>query len=157
MKKRFLFALLFSSLLAGCQDENTPVPQTAREMLSAHPWVRTAVTQEKDANPTEDVFATMHPCERDDIYHFRADGTYTITEGKRDCQNYFTIGIGSWQLSDDSKSMLRVTRYSMPQGKFDHTLTVTIDALTPGHLIVSESEMTIDQELITTHTTFAAQ
>ncbi len=96
-KKSILSVLLFSLLIvAGCKEEETvvvpkqPVP-TKTELLSASPWITTAVTispaLEFGGIVITDLYALSDACDNDNLAIYKKDGTGTYDEGASKCDD----------------------------------------------------------------------
>lgn len=48
------------------------------------------------------VYDHMNDCEKDDTYTFKADKTYTVTDGSQSCSVSGGYGSYAWRLPDDS-------------------------------------------------------
>lgn len=82
-------------------------PPTNEDMITAGPWLITALTA-FDGTTTTDVFFTLPKCQQDNVWVFRKVGTYTTEEGKTKCNDAdpTVVGNGAWSLTSASPQQL---------------------------------------------------
>ena len=83
------------------------------------------------------VFTTvLEACQRDNIWNFKSDGTYTVTEGASKCDpsDPDTVTSGTWQLTDSDTKIVIDDINEAPQ-------TLTIDELTSSTLKISGTQV----------------
>ncbi len=97
MNTKILSFVLVGSFLAfqGCKEEEetatiTPAAKTKTELISASPWIMSALTvnpgiPDGEGNLITDLFSMNEPCENDDEIIFMADGTGSENEGATKC------------------------------------------------------------------------
>ncbi|MEC7262423.1 MAG: DUF5004 domain-containing protein [Bacteroidota bacterium] len=125
MKKKILNTmslLLAGAMLFSCDSDsenNCPENFTgallAEEELLVGEWRLTGVMSAKEIdltdddtdNPSKDVFAQYDECERDAIYIFKTDRSYTYELGRNtdDC-DYSIPSRGTWQLRSKNLSLV---------------------------------------------------
>jgi PKD repeat protein len=82
--------------------EVATTPPTKKEIIAAGPWKITGIKQ-FDGTTTTDVYFQMDNCDKDDIYSFQANGSWTNEEGATKCDSNdpTIIDSGTWTLSSD--------------------------------------------------------
>jgi hypothetical protein len=85
----FLSAFLFITVVSckkGNHTQTTPPQKSKTSLLSQASW-KLIKAEEKSSSATiwNDVTTVITPCKRDDIYFFRADGTWDLNEGPTKC------------------------------------------------------------------------
>ncbi|MGZ5246062.1 MAG: lipocalin family protein [Flavitalea sp.] len=122
---------------AGCQKNDNDAP-TKSEQLTAKPWKFSSAGVDANNDGTIDTplpSGTFEPCELDNLYIFKSDGTGTADEGplKCDANDPQTSPFG-WSLSSD-QSQITFTGGGV-QG-IDGT--VKLISLTDSKLVMSQS------------------
>ncbi|KAB2914907.1 MAG: DUF5004 domain-containing protein [Bacteroidetes bacterium] len=140
--KKITLLLVLSSLLCftACKkDEETSTPQkTKSELLSAKPWKMTALTVNPAINAggtmITDIYAQMQACDKDDVYSFKSDKTYTQEEGATKCDpnDPQVSEAGTWTFSSDEKQIVQTSSGS--------TESSTLVELTETKLVISNTE-----------------
>jgi len=124
--KRVVFSivtlLMMSAFVVSCSADNdsncpenfTGALQTNEEKLVGE-WVLSAITADEPVditdddqdNPSTDLFAQYEECQKDGVYTFNANRSYTFKQGQNgtDCQNKGTFD-GTWQLSSNTLSIV---------------------------------------------------
>jgi hypothetical protein len=94
-----------TALSACCKEEEAPAP-TRFELIAGKDWrlIRLTSHNERTRRDTIDIFAQMPPCERDNIFLFRADGSYLNTEGAIPCSPPGTR-TGTWSLNAEQATI----------------------------------------------------
>lgn len=133
--------LLFAaSLLFGvaCSKEEQPVTvPVTRAQLLARSWIQTDLLAAIPGGSQSSVFTTvMTSCQRDNIWLFKSDGTYTITEGATKCNSTDpdTATSGTWQLTENDTKIIVDDVSQAPQ-------TFTINELTSSSLKISGTQV----------------
>lgn len=104
----FVFALVIS--VSSCKkDESTSdkilsTSEQEKQMLTAHSWKLSSLIENRDTVVVPD-------CEKDDVYTFLADGTFSHEVGALICASE-TNSSGTWNLTLD----LRFTFNGIPTG-----------------------------------------
>jgi hypothetical protein len=104
-----LLALTFFILISSCgkDDDDQGV---SKAQLIARNWIQTDLLAAQAGLPPVSIFDTFfEPCNKDDIWQFKADGTYIVVEGASKCSSSDpdTVTSGTWQLTDnDTKIMV---------------------------------------------------
>jgi len=110
---KFLAIVLGAVVLStGCKKEETtvdpppPAQKTKKELLSASLWKMTGFTISAPSSGTEDYFATMKDCQKDDTWSYKTDGSYVRDEGPTKCYPSDPQSEqGSWSISGDEKKI----------------------------------------------------
>ncbi len=125
--KRIIFSIgtlfMMSGFIVSCStdDGSSSCPEDFTGALGANEeklvgeWVLSAIvadeavdiTDDNQENPSTDLFAQYGECQKDAIYTFNADRTYTFKQGQNgtNCQNQGTFD-GTWQLSSNTLSFV---------------------------------------------------
>lgn len=97
--------LLFTSC---SKEDNTSKPVT-KAALVARNWKQTDLLASQTGTPEVSVFTTfMEACDRDNIWQFKADGTFTVMEGASKCisSDPDTVTSGTWQLAENDTKII---------------------------------------------------
>jgi PKD repeat protein len=107
--------------------EVATTPPTKKEIIAAGPW-RIIGFKTFDGTTTTDVYFQWDNCDKDDIYSFQANGTWTNEEGATKCNpnNPTIIGSGTWTLSSDENTI-----------KMDTEEWTFVNPLTPSSMKIS--------------------
>ncbi len=127
----FLSVLSLTFLFSACQKDDDVTVNT--DLLTSSIWKMTAFTVDpafptfdNEGNitgSTNDLFAMMDDCSKDDTYSFNTDKTLIIDEGASKCDNSDPQKVtGSWSFNSD-ETTLTITFDGDPQ-------TMTIIELT---------------------------
>jgi hypothetical protein len=105
MKKNNLFLLCLGALitiLVSCKAEGEPQPATI-----IGKWKQIAGVYSPAFFSETDYFSDDAACAKDDIYEFKANNTFEITEGATKCNpaNPQIISSGAYSISSDSKTL----------------------------------------------------
>lgn len=125
MKKIFLNVRTFSlvaAMLFSCESDNeNNCPDNftgallAEELPLVGEWVLSGVMSAKEIdltdddtdNPSKDIYAQYEDCERDAIYIFKTDRSYTFELGRNvDGCDYVIPSRGTWQLKSKNLSLV---------------------------------------------------
>lgn len=157
MKKITLLLLLATLIGFGAckKDNNTATPKTKKELLTAKVWKQTARTItpaiEVDGKLENDLFAHDDACDKDDLYRYKADNTFSYEEGATKCDptSPDIYDTGTWTFSSDETKLILVY-------KSNDSYVVNLLELTESTLKVSSVE---DDNGVTytTTTTYTAQ
>lgn len=110
-----VMALAFVAAIGSCKkdENNTPMPgKTKTAILTSNVWKQTArtISPSIDVNGTmvTDLYALDDECDKDDLYKFKADKTFTQEEGATKCdpsdpQVYAT---GTWTFNADETQLI---------------------------------------------------
>jgi Lipocalin-like domain len=122
--KKFTILLLIIAL-AGCsKDDGGTKVQTKKEMF-AKTWKQVDLLAAIGAGVQTSVFTTfLTACQQDNLWNFKPDGTYTVTEGPTRCNaSVDVVTTGTWTMTDNDT---KVTFVDATNG----TQTYTIVELT---------------------------
>lgn len=152
---RLLLLSLFclTILFSACKKDDGVITKT--DLLTSSSWKITALTidpafptfdnQGNITGSTNDLFAMMGDCSKDDIYSFNADKTMSMDEGASKCDNSDPQkNTGSWSFNSD-ETTLTITADGDPQ-------TMTILELTDKVLKLKSTEIDGDMSISTTMT-----
>lgn len=114
-----VLALAFVAAISSCKKDEDSTPATGKtktEILTAKAWKETARTISPaisvNGNMVTDLYALDDECDKDDLYKFKIDKTFTQEEGATKCdpsdpQIYAT---GTWAFNaDETKLILTYT------------------------------------------------
>ncbi len=106
-----LLVITCAAIFLSCDDDdddNDETPKTKRELLTAGPWKRTALTSNPaydwNANGVSDtdVLSIMFPCEKDNFEEYKANGIVETNEGPTKCNSADPqIWTETWDLIDN--------------------------------------------------------
>lgn len=115
MKKTLLGLVALLTLFSCKKEENTPsnVPstkQTKTEMLSAHGWKLdgfVSIFEVPGGQPFEfDVFDSLEPCEKDNLFFFNAGNVFVQDEGNSKCISTDPQKItGEWSFNENDETL----------------------------------------------------
>ena len=159
MYSRTLFALSLALLggLTSCSDDkNDPTPSTSKTaLLTAKSWRVTAdqsVVVSGGTTLTNDDYADLEACEKDDLVRFNADKTVTLDQGATKCADTSadpqSEKDGTWDLNSDG------TKLTQKDGAFSLEFDVLELSATT---LKTKVTFTDDGETYTQTTTYTAQ
>lgn len=96
-------------LFASCSKDDSKSTPASKSVLIARNWKQTDLLAAQAGTPEVSVFNTFfEPCNKDDIWQFKADGTYTVVEGATKCSpaDPNVITTGTWQLTDNENKII---------------------------------------------------
>jgi hypothetical protein len=128
-----LSAILILSI--GCSKDDTQ--PTASELFSKS-WIQTDLLTTVNGI-TESVFDDEYElCEQDNVYNFKSDGTFTVTENTTKCDplDPDQVTSGTWTLLEDGKKITIDPIDEDPQ-------TLDIDELSSTSMKVSVTDNSI--------------
>jgi hypothetical protein len=128
-----LSAILILSI--GCSKDDTQ--PTAAELLSKS-WIQTDLLATLNG-VTESVFNDEYElCDQDNVYNFKSDGTFTVTENITKCDplDPDQVTSGTWTLLEDGKKITIDPIDEDPQ-------TLDIEELTSTSMKVSVTDNSI--------------
>lgn len=137
-------------IVSSCsKDEKETV---SKAQLIARNWKQIDLLASQAGLPPVSIFDTFfEPCNKDDIWQFKSDGTYIVVEGATKCSptDPDTVSSGTWQLTDGETKII-IDDASEP------AQTLNIVELTASSLKLSGTE-TINGAAVTATIVFAAQ
>jgi hypothetical protein len=98
--------ILFSS--CSKDDDNTTAAASKSALLSRN-WKQTDLLAGQVGSAEVSVFNTFfESCNKDDIWQFKADGTYKVVEGASKCASTDpdTVTSGTWQLTENDTKII---------------------------------------------------
>lgn len=104
LSKLMLSALLLTALITGCKKDDSPEPAapTKKDLISRQ-WIQTDLIA-TIGTLSESVYdSEFADCEQDNIYFFKPDGTFTITENTSKCNpgDPDLVTSGTWKLVEN--------------------------------------------------------
>ena len=107
--KNFILLILFLIVTYSCTDDNevNSMP-SVEDMFSTESWIMISSDAEPsidyngDGNESSDIFEQLLDCEKDNIFFWRNDGSFTYTEGELKCDfnNPELINSGKWHFNE---------------------------------------------------------
>jgi len=101
--------LIICMLLSSCDKKGTDPKPALKEILTASKWQLNRVFMENPpgTGAIELTYTTFKSCELDDLFEFKADGSFTSDENGLPCipvnnSIFFRLGGGSWSSSGDT-------------------------------------------------------
>jgi hypothetical protein len=101
--------LTVSLLLIVSSCSKNDEPSATKAQMIARNWKQTDLLASQAGTPAVSIFDTFfEPCNKDDIWQFKADGTYIVVEGasKCDAADPDTVSTGTWQLTDNDTKII---------------------------------------------------
>lgn len=105
MKNLILPLVLVIVVVTGsCKKEDK---LSATQLLTRADWKLIEHVEKFGNGPEVDELPNYEPCEKDNIYSFKADGTYLITEGTSKCETTDPdiVGDGFWELLNEGTEL----------------------------------------------------
>ena len=146
-----LLALSFFIVVSSCSKDDDD-QGASKAQLIARNWRQTDLLAAQAGLPPVSIFDTFfEPCNKDDIWQFKSDGTYTVVEGASKCSSTDpdTVTTGTWQLTDNDNKII-IDDASEP------AQTLNIVELTNTSFKLSGTE-TINGTVVTATIVFTAQ
>ena len=115
MKKLFnlFIALVLVGSFTGCKKDNDDdKPKTKTELLTAKNWRLSAAVASgvyQGVSFSQDGYADMEPCEKDDFLKFNSDKTLIYDQGPTKCDDTAAdpqTDQGAWDLNSDQTKLL---------------------------------------------------
>jgi hypothetical protein len=110
MKRITGFALIsiFIIIVSSCSKSDSS-PAASRTQLIAKKWKQTDLLASQSGTPAVSIYNSFfEACQRDNIWEFKADGTYIVVEGATKCNagDPDTVTTGTWQLTDNDNKII---------------------------------------------------
>lgn len=102
-----IFTIALYIIVSSCSKDDEP--SASKSQMIARNWRQTDLLASQAGTPAVSVFDTFfEPCNKDDIWQFKADGTYTVVEGATKCNagDPDTVTTGIWQLTDNDTKII---------------------------------------------------
>jgi hypothetical protein len=128
--------LLVLGMACSKDDKNVPLPVTRAQLL-ARSWKQTDLLAALPGGTPTSVFNTvLTACQRDNIWTFKSDGTYIVSEGASKCNagDPDTATSGTWQLIENDTKIIIDDIKELPQ-------TLTISELTSSSLKITGTQI----------------
>ena len=132
----FIVAFLWAGMSCNKDDQNVQLPVTRAQLL-ARSWIQTDLLATPPGGTQTSVFNTvLTACQRDNIWNFKSDGTYTVTEGATKCNTTDPdiATSGTWQLTESDTKIIIDDVSTAPQ-------TFTITELTSSSLKITGTQV----------------
>ncbi|HLO81363.1 MAG TPA: lipocalin family protein [Chitinophagaceae bacterium] len=103
-----ILALALFIISSSCSKDDSK-PAVSKAQMIARNWKQTDLLASQAGLPAVSIFDTFYqPCNKDDIWQFKADGTYIVVEGASKCNaaDPDTVSSGTWQLTDSDTKII---------------------------------------------------
>ncbi|TGE20477.1 hypothetical protein E5K00_21000 [Hymenobacter aquaticus] len=144
-------SLLLAGALGACKKDNT---ETKQDMLVGKNWQISAATTTYSGSQsgTEDVYAEMLACEKDNYIRFESNKTLQVNEGKNVCPDSEPMAMGSWDINaDQTKLYINAPELGNSAAAQSDIVELSSSKLVLKNVIVQPDVMAV------TTTTFTAQ
>ena len=128
------FYILLAFVLAACSKKDEPASKAS---LLTRKWKQTDLLVSQAGTAPVSVYNTLvEDCSKDDIWEFKADGSFTVVEGATKCDpsDPVLISTGTWQLIENETKLV-IDDISEP------AQTLTINELTGSTLRATGTEV----------------
>ncbi len=102
--KPLFILVLISALIAGCKKDDASKPEapTKKDLISRE-WIQTDLIATIGAMSESVYDSEFDACDQDNIYNFKPDGTFTITENTTKCSpgDPDLVTSGTWRLLEN--------------------------------------------------------
>ena len=130
MKKIILSLVVLSTVLVSCKKTDKNCDLNANNLVGTY-RLTAATYKANTATAAIDLFATLSPCEKDDLLILNSGGTYTYTDAGVVCSPSGN-DTGLWSFSG-STLIIDGDAYSVPSFSCSG-MTITQAGTTPGEL-----------------------
>lgn len=89
MKKIILASVLLTAIFIACKKDETPVAKTTRELLIEKKWYQTAILIDPPYLGISNMFDSLIPCQKDDIFTYKSNGIHEKDEGPTKCFSHW--------------------------------------------------------------------
>lgn len=103
-----LLILTFFIIISSCSKDDDNQGATKAQLIARN-WKQTDLLAAQAGLPPVSIFDTFfEACNKDDIWQFKSDGTYTVVEGATKCNSADpeTVTSGTWQLTDNDTKII---------------------------------------------------
>lgn len=102
MKKLLIIGLALFAI--GCSKSNNGTPAATKTQLISKTWKQTDILASLGGGVQTSVFTTaLTACQQDNLWQFKSDGTYTISEGPSRCpaSTSDVVATGTWTFQEN--------------------------------------------------------
>ena len=85
MKKAIYLCVILTTLFVACKKESQEAPKSTRELLVEKKWYKTAILVNPAFMGMTNLYDSLIPCQKDDIFTYRNNGKYEIDNGILKC------------------------------------------------------------------------
>lgn len=85
MKKTIYLCATLATIFIACQKEDQPAAKSTRELLIEKKWYLKAINVTPALMGTTNLYDSLIPCQKDDIFTYRSSGKQEIDEGPLKC------------------------------------------------------------------------
>ncbi len=85
MKKAIYLCMILTTLFVACEKEKQEVSKSTRELLVEKKWYQKAILVNPAFMGMTNLFDSLIPCQKDDIFTYRNNGNYEIDNGILKC------------------------------------------------------------------------
>jgi len=143
-----ILVIVLLAITSSCHKNTVTL---TRAQLMARDWLQTDLLASIGGAAPVSVFTTVvDACQRDNIWQFKSDGTYTVVEGATKCHSTDPdiVTTGTWQLTENDTKVVIDDINNAPQ-------TFTITEITTTSLKIN-GNVTIQGNLVNATAIFQA-
>ncbi len=85
MKKAIYLCMILTTLFVACEKEKQEAPKSTRELLVEKKWYQKAILVNPAYLGMTNLYDSLIPCQKDDIFTYRNNGNYEIDNGILKC------------------------------------------------------------------------
>ncbi len=85
MKKILLACVLLATIFIACKKDETPAQKSIRELLIEKKWYQTAILIDPPYRGMSNMYDSLIPCQKDDIFTYKSNGIQEKDEGPTKC------------------------------------------------------------------------
>ena len=85
MKKAIYLCMILTTLFVACEKEKQEVSKSTRELLVEKKWYQKAILVNPAFMGMTNLYDSLIPCQKDDIFTYRNNGNYEIDNGILKC------------------------------------------------------------------------
>ena len=85
MKKAIYLCMILTTLFVACEKEKQEAPKSTRELLVEKKWYQKAILVNPAFMGMTNLYDSLIPCQKDDIFIYRNNGNYEIDNALLKC------------------------------------------------------------------------
>lgn len=103
MKKAIYLCLILTALFVACEKEKQEVPKSTRELLVEKKWYQKAILVNPAFMGITNLYDSLIPCQKDDIFTYRNSGKMEIDNALLKCNTHDPQidSATTWKLQDN--------------------------------------------------------
>jgi hypothetical protein len=102
MQRILTLAAFCCLFIVACKKDKADPVATAKTNLTAHKWKLSSAVQVTSSGEQP---VALTPCRTDDIFEYKADGTFTLYPGTSLCTSGQTNTVGTWELQTNATQL----------------------------------------------------